>query len=216
MRSINLNFLSQELIPDVLSLDALCFGGLWDEAGYIREIESPNSDIIIVTRSALAHSESSHFRSLHPEDPARSPQSKFSKPENILGMCCVWAIVDEAHITLLAVHPSVRRQGLGKLLMWALLQCSYQRGMKRATLEVRPSNRGAIALYEYFGFKPAGRRKGYYRDTGEDALILWRSGFQNPTFLTSLQKWRGEIDALLSRHGWYANQSLEGTLPIGP
>jgi ribosomal-protein-alanine N-acetyltransferase len=72
-----------------------------------------------------------------------------------------------------AVDPEVRRRGLGTMLLEEMLE---RAGRDEAyTLEVRTSNAAAIALYERFGFRPAGTRRRYYADTGEDALIMWRT-----------------------------------------
>lgn len=90
----------------------------------------------------------------------------------IVGYVCVWEIADEIHVTNLAVHPTHRRQGLARTLLGGLLADAQARDIRLVVLEVRPSNREAIALYESFGFRVTGRRRGYYYDTGEDALIM--------------------------------------------
>jgi len=77
------------------------------------------------------------------------------------------------HLMSIAVAPEQRREGIGARLVVALLRKLPDDS--RLTLEVRPSNVAAIALYERFGFMAAGRRRGYYADTGEDALIMWRT-----------------------------------------
>lgn len=120
---------------------------------------------------------------------------------DLIGIGCLWAILEEAHITLLGIDPRYRRQGLGQLLLYALLASAHQRGLERATLEVRQSNQRAIALYQRFGFRTAGSRKQYYPD-GEDALILWRSGLHHAEFAQKLQAWQQEIHAKLQAHGW--------------
>jgi ribosomal-protein-alanine N-acetyltransferase len=92
----------------------------------------------------------------------------------IVGYAGLWAIEPEGHITNLAVHPDYRRRGIGSQLLEKLLKQSRERlGLNKFTLEVRISNVGAIKLYSRFGFKLAGHRKMYYKDTNEDALILW-------------------------------------------
>ncbi|MFM6357835.1 MAG: ribosomal-protein-alanine N-acetyltransferase RimI, partial [Planktothrix sp.] len=70
---------------------------------------------------------------------------------------------------------------------------AWKRKLERATLEVKASNQRAINLYQKFGFKEAGRRKGYYPDTGEDALILWRGDLHRPHFPQVLHQWYHEI-----------------------
>ena len=90
------------------------------------------------------------------------------------GYAGMWLILDEAHLTNLAVHPDYRRLGIGRTLMEEMIFRAVFLGAVRMTLEVRVSNRPAIALYESLGFRREGRRKGYYEDTGEDALIMWK------------------------------------------
>ena len=85
----------------------------------------------------------------------------------------MWIIFDEGHITNIAVDPDMRKQGLGKYVLQGLLEVARKMGVKKATLEVRKGNIAAISLYERFGFRTEGIRKGYYSDNGEDALILW-------------------------------------------
>ncbi|MDR1359482.1 MAG: GNAT family N-acetyltransferase [Deltaproteobacteria bacterium] len=79
---------------------------------------------------------------------------------------------EDLEICNLGVLPGLRRQGLGRRLLVLGLNMAAQLGARRALLEVRPGNRPAVALYGHLGFTPCGRRKSYYADTGEDALIL--------------------------------------------
>jgi ribosomal-protein-alanine N-acetyltransferase len=78
------------------------------------------------------------------------------------------------HLMNLAVDPDRRRRGIATALMEALLE-RLPSPDEQITLEVRPSNDAALALYERFGFKVAGVRRRYYQDNGEDALIMWRT-----------------------------------------
>ncbi|MBE9227107.1 ribosomal protein S18-alanine N-acetyltransferase [Phormidium sp. LEGE 05292] len=120
----------------------------------------------------------------------------------LLAMGCQWAILDEAHITIVAVCPDYQHQGLGQAMLLVLLSRARQRGLERATLEVKASNQPAISLYEKFGFKVAGRRRGYYQDTGEDALILWLNGLHYPEFTQTLAEWEQQIGLRLAACGW--------------
>ncbi len=92
----------------------------------------------------------------------------------------LWMMVDEAHVTTISVHPEWRRLGIGRRLMLALLELAVGIGARRMTLEVRPSNVGARALYADFGFAITGRRPGYYSDDGEDALVMTTPGLDEP------------------------------------
>lgn len=89
----------------------------------------------------------------------------------VTGFAGAWLMVDQAHVVTVAVDPAARRQGLGRLLVHALVLVALDGGMESATLEVRASNRAAQALYRAYGFYDAGLRKKYYQD-GEDAVIM--------------------------------------------
>ena len=90
----------------------------------------------------------------------------------VVGYLCLWEVGPEVHITNLAVHPTWRRHGIARTLLGTILEDARRRGVTQALLEVRPSNTEARGLYERFGFRMIGRRKGYYPDTGEDALVM--------------------------------------------
>lgn len=90
----------------------------------------------------------------------------------LAGYLCLWEIGHEIHVTNLATHPDLRRRGIARVLLGAVLQDARARGVGLVFLEVRPTNTEALHLYERFGFRVIGRRKGYYFDTGEDALVM--------------------------------------------
>ena len=90
----------------------------------------------------------------------------------LVGYLCLWEVADELHITNIAVHPATRRRGIGRALLRTVLDEASGRGLRLVVLEVRPSNHEARTLYESFGFRVVGRRRGYYYDTGEDALVM--------------------------------------------
>ena len=104
-------------------------------------------------------------------DPQR-PGLGIWQRRQLLAMACAWLIVDELHITLVAVDPSQRRQGLGRRILAALLREGSRLGAQRATLEVASGNQAAQSLYASLGFEVAGCRRGYYSN-GDDALIEW-------------------------------------------
>ena len=180
MATLTLEALTPELLPQALDLDRLSLGdgarSLWSEDGYRREIDSPNSDLWVL----------------------RSPEY----PDRLLGLGCLWAILDEAHITTLAIHPQHRRQGLGQILLWSLLNSACQRTLAWATLEVRPSNESALRLYDKFGFQLVGRRKGYYQNPDEDALILWCKGLQTPQVQQQLHSLQPLLRQQLHEKHW--------------
>lgn len=93
--------------------------------------------------------------------------------EEIAGYCGVWVIIDEAHITNIALHPNFRGMKLGEALMNRAIDFAESRGAKSMTLEVRVSNEVAQNLYKKLGFVEGGIRKNYYSDNQEDAQVMW-------------------------------------------
>ncbi|MGI6091924.1 MAG: ribosomal protein S18-alanine N-acetyltransferase [Negativicutes bacterium] len=91
----------------------------------------------------------------------------------VIGYGGMWIIVDEAHITNIALLPAYREKGLGKRLLSAMISLAKDKGARSMTLEVRVSNTPAKKLYDSFGFEECGLRQGYYTDNNEDALIMW-------------------------------------------
>ena len=147
---INIAFREVKLddINILLDLDQRCLGGMWTAQGYQREIENACSHWLILT---------------------------LAEKDQIIGAGAFWSVLEEAHITLLMIDPDYQEQGLGFRLLQNLLKKAVTLQLERATLEVNVNNHKAIALYQKAGFQVAGRRKGYYQETGEDALILWQN-----------------------------------------
>lgn len=134
-------------IAAIAELDKLCFSISWSQNAYEQEIKWNDLALYLVAE----------------------------EQDRIIGFAGLWAILEEGHVTNVAVHPDYRRRGLGEMLVAKLIAISEEKGIQQHSLEVRPSNRDAIALYHKFDFQEMGRRKSYYEDTGEDALIMWRS-----------------------------------------
>nr|WP_242541182.1 ribosomal protein S18-alanine N-acetyltransferase [Phormidium pseudopriestleyi] len=175
------------MLESVVELDQRSLGGMWSFDAYQREFNSPNSDLLVLSIPATPDSSDS------PDSPPISP---------LVGIGCLWSILEEAHITVLAIHPDYWHQGFGQSLLYGLLTCAQQRGLEWATLEVRRSNQPALSLYQKFGFREVGSRKRYYKDTDEDALIFWRSGLHKPEFTDSLGQWEVIVRDRLSQSGW--------------
>src|SRR5919198_6383702 len=92
----------------------------------------------------------------------------------LLGSLIISRYVDAWHVMNVAVAPEHRRRGIATALLDRLFELTAEDGRRGYTLEVRVSNRGAIALYERLGFHGRGIRRGYYTDNREDALIMWK------------------------------------------
>jgi [ribosomal protein S18]-alanine N-acetyltransferase len=210
VRFLKIKHLATEHLPCAVELDRLCFGGLWSIAGYQRELESPNSDLLGLWIGETEDCESARFFTetessfdiFTSQNRAGTGAPPLQTTQTLIGLGCLWAILEEAHIIMLAIHPRFQGHGLGQALLWALLKSAGDRQLERATLEVRDSNLAAVSLYKKFGFKEAGRRKGYYEETGEDALVMWRSGLEKPEFQEYLAIQKQEICDRLRQKNW--------------
>jgi ribosomal-protein-alanine N-acetyltransferase len=145
-------------LPQVLAIERRSFPTPWSLSMFVLELSRPSG----VCLAASEEGDYTDGRGLRRANP------------RLLGYLICSRYGDAWHLMNIAVDPAVRRRGLGA----ALLDEMFARAGHNAayTLEVRASNEGAIRLYERFGFRPAGMRRRYYQDTGEDALIMWRVG----------------------------------------
>jgi ribosomal-protein-alanine N-acetyltransferase len=112
------------------------------------------------------------------EHEVRNPLSRFwgiLSDHGLIAYICFWVAAGEIHLMNIAVHPEMRKRGLGRLLMDKLVQTGVGEGVRKMWLEVRPSNEAARALYSGIGFIEVGRRRRYYTDTGEDAIVMART-----------------------------------------
>jgi len=202
---LELKPLIAEQLNAVVELDQLCFGGLWTRSGYERELDSPSSQLLVLEARRASRDSGFLSRSsevLTQKSVCEEFQTAPTSQNTLVGLGCFWSILEEAHITILAVHPDYQRQGLGKFLLYALLRDAKRRQLEWATLEVKPSNQAALSLYQKFGFKEVGRRPKYYKDTGEDALILWRGGLQTLEFEETLANAYQQVEQNLALGGW--------------
>jgi ribosomal-protein-alanine N-acetyltransferase len=107
-----------------------------------------------------------------------------------------WLIVDEGHISTLAVDPAWRGRSLGEWMLVILVETAILRGAGEVTLEVRASNHVAQALYRKYGFVQVGLRRGYYHDNHEDALIMTTPRVDDRAFQ---QRYQALVEALHAR-----------------
>jgi [ribosomal protein S18]-alanine N-acetyltransferase len=106
---------------------------------------------------------------------------------NVVGYAGLLLAGDEGHVTTIAVEPMWHRHKIGTRLLLQLTREALAREITALTLEVRVTNEPAKAMYQRFGYAPAGVRKGYYIETGEDALIMWAHDVAKPTYAERLR-----------------------------
>lgn len=96
------------------------------------------------------------------------------RDDKVVGYAGIWMIIDEGHITNVAVDPEARGMGIGDILVKELINICKSSSIRAITLEVRSTNYVAQSLYKKYGFEEAGVRPGYYADNKEDAIIMWK------------------------------------------
>lgn len=136
-------------LDKIIELDQLSFSLPWPESSFKFEIEGNQ-----VSRCWVAEANAENF------------------PPVIVGMIVIWLIVDEVHIATLAVHPNYRRMKIAQKLLAFTLIDAFHSGASCSFLEVRSGNLAARSLYKQFGFVDVGIRKHYYKDNGEDAVMM--------------------------------------------
>jgi [ribosomal protein S18]-alanine N-acetyltransferase len=151
--NVKIRTLGYSDLPQVISIERRAFTAPWSLAMFVLELSKPSGLCL-----AAVDSES----------------SKLAGYLVLSRYDTVW------HLMNIAVDPNRRREGIAR----EMLEEMFERAGPEEpyTLEVRTSNAPAIALYEGYGFRPAGRRPRYYRDTGEDAMIMWRTAETTSTF----------------------------------
>ena len=143
--SLRFESLHESHLPAILAIEGVVNGSPWSERSFRNEIDHPHGVFLVALEEG-----------------------------KVVGYGGLWLVIDEAHVTNVAVAPDHQRQGVGRRLMIALLDLAKRRGMTCATLEVRAGNAPALHLYESLGFERSALRRGYYPDNKEDAVVMWR------------------------------------------
>ena len=146
--SIRIRTMSLLDVERVVQIDRLSFSLPWSERTYRLELTENSAAYLFVA------------------------ELEYQLKQPIVGYVGFWFLVDEAHISTLAVHPEYRERGIGRRLLEEVLIEALRLGADLVTLEVRESNEGPIDLYEKFGFRVKARKARYYRDNHEDALLM--------------------------------------------
>jgi [ribosomal protein S18]-alanine N-acetyltransferase len=186
-------------IDEVMAIEVRAFSSPWSARAYRYEISANSFSHFVVVRQALpdapepVDSSPNFIDRLLGTAPTRPPSSP------VLGHAGFWLLIDEAHISTIAVAPEWRGLGLGELLLVALLDRAVTVNADIATLEVRAGNQVAQNLYRKYAFQVVGLRKGYYSDNREDALIMTTPPLKSWEFRELFEKNKAELAGLLKR-----------------
>ncbi len=189
-------------IPEVMEIERVSFPSPWPFSAYRHE----------VSQNRLAHYFVARQQSL-PEPDAGVEEQKRSLLQRVqrlahvttdcrpavVGYCGFWIAADEVHISTIAVDPDHRERGIGQLLLVTAIERALELGANIISLEVRVSNMVAQRLYSKYGFKAVGRRRRYYSDNREDALIMIAEHIGSTPYQSLFRKRR---DQLVHRLRW--------------
>ncbi|MGH7912169.1 MAG: ribosomal protein S18-alanine N-acetyltransferase [Candidatus Dormibacteraceae bacterium] len=173
-------------VPIVQEIERYVFSTPWPRNAYYRELNSRANSYYVVLRR---YNEAGDLETV--------------------GYAGMWRMQEEAHVTTIGVRHDLHHQGYGRVLFAGLVQAAYEIGAKWVTLEVRATNENAQRMYEGFGFKVIGRRKGYYTDNGEDALVMWSDSIFSPRF-------RAVFEENLARVGYEVRGLRQNPPPTTP
>lgn len=184
-------------IGEVMRIDRESFPTPWSHNAYVHEIERNDAAHYVVMRPGPPPStrlpEAASWRRVRRwlvggPPPGRAP---------IIAYGGLWQMYDEAHISTIATRPDCRGQGIGELMLVALLDEAMALGSHLVTLEVRVTNTRAQNLYDKYSFAEVGRRRGYYTDNGEDALLMTTPTLSDPDYQAELQRLAAALRARL-------------------
>jgi len=193
-------------IPRVTEIEKLAYPSPWPASTYRKELqENSNAHYIVVRTSHPASSETEvqsreqlrkHFSVpfIHGRAVTQQPLDLAA----IIGFAGLWQVLDESHITTIAVHPGHRGTGAGELLLNTLVGMSFELGVRHVTLEVRVSNTVAQNLYRKYGFGQTGIRRRYYSDNHEDAAIMTTGDITAADYRERFQQLRSALMRRLS------------------
>jgi [ribosomal protein S18]-alanine N-acetyltransferase len=144
MKTLRFEPLNESHIPQIVEIEKASHSAPWSEQSFRNELSNAQSVFLV----AILQGE-------------------------VVGYGGFWACVDEAHVTTVTVREDRRGQGIGRRIMEELLARARQMEMACSTLEVRAGNAVALELYRQFGYVETARRRGYYPDNREDAIVMW-------------------------------------------
>jgi len=173
-QQLALELMREADVNTVQEIEREIFATPWPRNAYYRELASRASAHYVVLRQEGPVD--------RPAGPPHAAHRGADFDPTIIGYGGMWRMYDEAHVTTIGVRRDLQHRGYGRIIFAGLVQAAYDMGAKWVTLEVRTTNDNAMKMYEAFGFKVIGRRKGYYTDNGEDAIVMWSDSIHSPRF----------------------------------
>lgn len=182
-----------EDIPAVMVIERMVYSRPWPAEAYRYELaENPKSHYYVARLKDYRPRREAGLKGA-----LKRAFGSAESDESLLGYGGLWLMVDEAHVSTLAVHSDWQGRGVGALLLATLIDKAVELQAAFVTLEVRVSNLRAQTLYERYGFRRVGVRRKYYSDNNEDAFIMSTEAIDSPGYLANLEALRAGLDARL-------------------
>ena len=164
-------------IPQVMDIERESFPTMWPQTTYRKELKNKLARYLVAYEPMSEPPDAAAAAPLQREPGLSGLLRRLFSPvpatqERILGVVGLWCMMGEGHIVTIAVRKAYRRQGIGELLVVAIIDAAQEAGQDGVTLEYRISNQGARKLYEKYGFMQVGVRARYYSDNQEDAVLM--------------------------------------------
>lgn len=197
-------------LGQVSEIDREAFPSQWPPPNYRQELQNRLAHYLVVIdgdRTTAPAAEKpvkkrsglkARIRAWLKRDQSRGETKETEARQYIAGFAGIWLMVDEAHITNIAVAQECRRKGIGELLLIAAIDMAKELKANTMTLEVRVSNVPAQKLYSKYGFEKKGTRHGYYLDNKEDALIMSTGDISSAAFRERIEKLREALSKKLA------------------
>ncbi len=180
---VTLSPMRRRHLPEVLSIEGQVYPKPWSSRLFEEELDRSNR-VYVVARVG----------------------------PTVVGYAGLLMIADDGHVATVAVDPAWQGRGIASRLLAELVRGALDLGANQLTLEVRVSNVVAQRVYRRFGFAPAGARKAYYSDNGEDALVMWAHGVSEQPYRERLGSIEGSFSPPTVRQGF----STDGPVPSEP
>ena len=197
-------------IPQVSAIDREAFPTEWPPPSFKRELSSSMVRYVVafdesrrtVSNAAVPKRNAweslvAGVRRILGRNDASADIAATQDTQLIVGYASIWMMVDESHLTSIAVRQSHQHHGIGEMLLIAVIKLSLQMKAQVVTLEVRASNRSAQALYAKYGFNSVGIRRRYYTDNSEDAVVMTTDKITSPAYQVKLRDMEAKY---LERH----------------
>jgi len=195
-------------LPGVRAIEERAYADAWPATTFEAELRNAFATYVVAVEFAPEEPLHPPFELRRPSWPLRwLVPSRVQPRGRLLGFCGMWFHVDQLHIVTLATDPDREGEGIAQRLLLDAFDRAGEAELRNAALEVRPSNARARALYERFGFRERGRSRGYYKNNGEDAIVMLTDDLDTPEMRERIEAIRAAHAARFEAVEWVTSEA---------